>query len=58
MKLSLDDPIKFEEICARFLSIADIFHLDALHPGILLPCYLTIAQGLAAQGEVEKHCKF
>lgn len=54
LRLSLDDPIKFEEICARFLSIADIFHLDVLHPGILLPCYLTIAQGWAAQGEVEK----
>ena len=45
MTLSLDEPTKFEQICARFQTIADAFHLDSLHPGILLSCYLAAAQG-------------
>lgn len=45
MTLSLDEPTKFEQICARFQTIADAFHLDSLHPSILLSCYLAAAQG-------------
>ncbi len=54
MNLSLDDSEKFEQICERFQVIADVFRLDALHPGIMLSCYITMAQGWAAQGEKEK----
>lgn len=58
MTLSLDEPTKFEQICARFQTIADAFHLDSLHPGILLSCYLAAAQGWTAQGESEKALQF
>ena len=58
MTLSLDEPTKFEQICARFQTIADAFHLDSLHPGILLSCYLAAAQGWTTQGESEKALQF
>ena len=45
MTLSLDESAKFEQILARFQAIADAFHLDSLHPSILLSCYLAAAQG-------------
>ena len=46
MELCTDEPKKFEESCRRFLTVAEAFRVDELHPGVLLPCYITMAQGL------------
>ena len=51
MNLCRDDRPAYEESCRRILEIADIFHLDRLHPSILLTCLLTMAQGWASMGE-------
>lgn len=51
MELCTDEPKKFEESCCRFLTVAEAFRVDELHPGVLLPCYITMAQGLMEQGE-------
>lgn len=54
MELCTDEPKKFEESCRRFLTVAEAFRVDELHPGVLLPCYITMAQGLMEQGEKER----
>lgn len=54
MNLCMDDPAGFQQTCCRFQAIADAFHLDALHPGILLSCYLIMAQGWVSLGKVDK----
>lgn len=54
MNLCLDDRKSFEHTCSRLQALVDIFNLDTLHPGILLSCYLTMAQGWSAFAEKEK----
>lgn len=54
MSLCKDDPASFEETCLRSKSVADVFRLKELHPGILFSCYLSMAEGWAAFGETEK----
>ena len=53
INLCLDEPENFDQTCHYILSAADLFSLDTLHPGVLLPCYLAIAQGLLAFSRYE-----
>ncbi len=41
----------FRETCGRALAVAEVFHLETLHPGILLTFYLTAAQGFLSLGD-------
>ena len=54
MPVCRDDPAGFEQTCRRYRAVAEAFHLDALHPGVLLSGYLAMAQGWAALQEPEK----
>ncbi len=49
-----DDAARFEETVHRVLSVADLFHLEKLHPNTLAQICLAIAQGYAAQGLRDK----
>ncbi|HIY31473.1 MAG TPA: helix-turn-helix domain-containing protein [Candidatus Mediterraneibacter avicola] len=54
MELCTEDPGKFEESCRRLQMLTEAFQADDLHPGILLSCYITMAQGWMSLGEKEK----
>lgn len=54
LPLCTDDPAQFEETYRRVLALADAFHLDTLHPSLLMTFYIIAAQGYAATGETEK----
>lgn len=54
MNLCLDDPEAFEQTCNHTMQIAGTFSLKTLHPGILLSCYIIMAQGFTALGKEEK----
>lgn len=54
MELCREEPGKYRETCRRLTAAADAFDMDQLHPGIMMPCYMDMAQGWAALGEVEK----
>lgn len=53
MELCREEPGKYRETCRRLTAAADAFDMDQLHPGIMMPCYIDMAQGWAALGEVE-----
>lgn len=53
ISLCSDDPENLAEGCRRLQSVADEFHLSDLHPGILLTCYITMAQEWTMLGETE-----
>lgn len=62
--LFFDDKDTFDEISKRFLGLADLFELEDLHPTILLPFYLTAAEGHLANdnteealGSLEDYCR-
>lgn len=57
MNLCTGGAEEFEEICSRFLAVAQAFQLEKLHPGIMLPGYLMIAQGWAVRKEWKKSSK-
>lgn len=52
--LCLDDPEGFEEAYQRTLAIAEAFQIKTLHPSILMPFYITAAQGYMSFGNREK----
>ncbi len=54
MNLCMDDRPAYEETCSRILAIADAFHLDRLHPSVLLTCLITMAQGWASMSEKDQ----
>lgn len=54
LSLYFNDEKQFDEIFERILSIADVFNLEELHPTILLPFYLTAAQGNLQNGNTDK----
>ena len=54
MEICTDDPERFEESCRRFQAVTDVFQADGLHPGIVLNCYITMAQDWMCLGETEK----
>lgn len=54
LALCQGDPAAQEETCRRALAIADIFQLETLHPSVLFPLYLTIAQHWAGCGQKEQ----
>lgn len=54
LEVCQEEPEKFEETCRRFQAVAAAFDVEALHPGILLPGYIMMAQGRMAMGEPEK----
>ncbi len=54
IQLCTDNPEHFEESCRRLKFISECFHLDELHPGILLSCYINMAQGWTILGKSEK----
>ena len=54
MELCREEPGKYRETCRRLTAAADAFDMDQLHPGIMMPCYIDMAQGWAALGEGEK----
>ncbi len=49
-----EDPAALTETCRRLQALADAFHLETLHPGILLSAYFAMAQAYALQGETRK----
>jgi transcriptional regulator with XRE-family HTH domain len=57
LSLCTDDEKLFDEISKRAWSIADVFHLEELHPSILLPFYLIAAQGNLVNGNTDKAIK-
>lgn len=54
MELCREEAGKYRETCRRLTAAADAFDMDQLHPGIMMPCYIDMAQGWAALGEGEK----
>lgn len=54
MEVCAEDREKFEESCRRLCAVAEVFRTDKLHPGIMLTCYITMAQGWMVLGEKEK----
>lgn len=54
ISLCSGDPEAVKESCRRLQNLCDSFHLDELHPGLLLSCYITMAQGFLSAGEKEK----
>lgn len=52
--LSLDDAGRFYEIYQRAVRLSDIFHLEKLHPSIMLSFYLTASQGFVKLGDTDK----
>ena len=54
MELCREKPEKYEETCRRLEAAAGAFRMDELHPGIMMPCYIDMAQGWTALGEEEK----
>lgn len=54
MEVCAEDREKFEESCRRLCAVAEVFRTDKLHPGIMLTCYITMAQGWMVLGEREK----
>ncbi len=64
LKLCSNDDSAFEETYRRILSIADSFHLETLHPAILLTTYFSLAQEYMlhekeeeALDMLEKYCR-
>lgn len=58
MDLNIDNANIFEETCHRIQFIIDAFQLTTLHPGLLLSCYIIIAQGFITIGHQEKALDF
>lgn len=54
MNLSQNDPDAFSESCRRMNLLEETFHMDSLHPGIMLTCYFEMAQGWMTLGKREK----
>lgn len=54
MEICIDNISIFEETYQRGISIARSFHLDKLHPSIMLSFYVIAAQGFARLGKEEK----
>ncbi len=54
MMLFTSQPERFDSILNRNLSIADVFELDSLNPGLILRTYLCAAQGYAVQNRPEE----
>ena len=54
MELCEKDDGLFEEICRRTLAITKIFHLETLHPSVLLTVYFSIAHNFYRRGNKEK----
>ena len=52
--LCADDREAFEETNRRLQSLANTFHMNKLHPGILLSCYIALAQSWASFGDTEQ----
>lgn len=53
-KLCAGERASFEETIKRITALEESFRLRELHPGILLNCYLSAAQGYAASGDSAK----
>lgn len=49
LRLCTADTAKFEEVLRRALSMADLFDMRHLHPGVLIGTYVVGAQGYLAQ---------
>ncbi|MCI8894963.1 MAG: helix-turn-helix transcriptional regulator [Lachnospiraceae bacterium] len=54
LALCQEDPAAQEETCRRALAVADIFQLETLHPSVLFPLYLAIAQHRAGCGQADQ----
>ncbi len=54
MEVCAEDREKFEESCRRLCAVAEVFRMDKLNPGIMLTCYIMMAQGWMILGEKEK----
>ena len=54
ISLCTGDSFALKESCRRLQTISEVFHLDRLHPGVLLSCYITMAQAMLQTGEKEK----
>ena len=54
MEICTEEKEKFEESCRRLYAVSDAFRIETLHPGIILTCYITMAQGWMKMEEKEK----
>lgn len=54
MEICIEEKEKFEESCRRLYAVSDAFRMERLHPGIILTCYITMAQGWMKMEEKEK----
>lgn len=54
MELCMEEPGRYDETCLRLAAVAETFHMDELHPGIMMPCYIDMAQGWTVLGDKER----
>lgn len=54
LTLCADDPVKFDEILRRALSVTEAFDMNRLHPGVTIGLYLSAAHGYITQGNNEE----
>ena len=54
LEICTDDAEHFEEMCKRTMEIIKIFNLTKLYPAIIIPFYISAAQGYLANGIPEK----
>ncbi len=54
LMLYIGEPECYEEMIKRTNAVAQAFALDKLHPGVMMPYYLTAANGYVMQGKENK----
>jgi len=54
LMLCTDHPSKFDEVLRRALSVAEVFDMRHLHPGVLVGIYISAAQGYISQKNNDK----
>jgi len=54
LALCQDAPERFETVWQRIHCIAGTFDMDQLHPGIMMPLYLSAAQGYVLQNKLSR----
>ena len=58
MKQCQNDLPVFQENCRRLSLLEEMVHMDSLHPGIMLTCYVEMAQGWMMHGEKERALEY
>ena len=58
MKQCQNDLPVFQENSRRLSLLEEMVHMDSLHPGIMLTCYVEMAQGWMMHGEKERALEY